>query len=373
MKVLTVLDSLKPGGVRERAFQLSRALIKAGHSAQILVAGRADDLMLLPPEIFSLVCLTPSIGARYPIPRRLRSIRKTVADSDVVQMMGHWSALHVVVFFFARLSRTPYVVCPAGALRIYGRSRRLKRIYDALIGKRIVRGADRVIAITVDEWPLIRAHGGLSIREALLPNAVSMEDFQPVEHGFRQRHSLSDRPFILFLGRLNPIKGPDLLLDAFLAVEKRMPAFHLVFAGPDEGLEASLRRRAQGPGEKVHFVGELSGAMKVDALTEAAFLAIPSRHEAMSIVALEAGACGTPVLATDRCGFPELEQAGGGIIVPATVEGLARGLMMMIDESRTSDMGRRLAALVREKYSWSASVAAHLRVFQDACASRAAR
>jgi glycosyltransferase involved in cell wall biosynthesis len=373
MKILTVLDSLKPGGVRERAFQLSRALIKAGHEAQILAAGRADDLIALPPEIAPLVCLTPSIGARYPIPHRFRSIRKTVEDSDVIHIMSHWSALHVLVFLLARLCHTSYVVCPAGALRIYGRSRWLKRIYNGLVGERIVREADRVIAITRDELPLIRAYGVISTREAVLPNAVALEDFQPVERAFRLRHDLPDRPFILFLGRLNPIKGPDLLLDAFLAVEERMPAYHLVFAGSDEGLEENLRQRAQGAGEKVHFVGELSGAMKVDALTEAAFLAIPSRHEAMSIVALEAGACGTPVLATDRCGFPELEQAGGGIIVPATVEGLARGLMLMADETRTSDMGCRLVTLVRERYSWSASVAAHLRVFEDARASRSGR
>ena len=369
MKILTVLDSPKPGGVRERAFQLSRALIKAGHDAQILVAGGAGDLKGLPPEIAGLVRLAPSIGGRYPIPRRLRSIRSSVGDADIIQMTGHWSSLHVVVFFLARRNRKPYVFCPAGALRIYGRSRWLKRIYNALIGVRIVRRAERVIAITADERSLIHAYGVPSMREVVLPNAVDLEDFQPVEPLFRRRIGLEAQPFILFLGRLNPIKGPDLLLDAFLAVAQQMPDYHLVFAGPDEGLGVSLSQRAQHLPDRVHFVGEVTGAMKVDALSNAAFLAIPSRHEAMSIVALEAGACGTPVLATDQCGFPELAQAGGGILVPATVDGLSGGLTRMAEEARAAGMGERLKTLVREKYSWPASVAAHLRVFDEARAS----
>jgi glycosyltransferase involved in cell wall biosynthesis len=85
----------------------------------------------------------------------------------------------------------------------------------------------------------------------------------------------------------------------------------------------------------------------------AAFLAIPSRSEVMSMVALEAAAMGTPVLLTDRCGFDEVQEVGGGLVVAADVENLAAGLQKMIAEARNrTAMGERLRAFVLAQYAW---------------------
>ena len=74
----------------------------------------------------------------------------------------------------------------------------------------------------------------------------------------------------------------------------------------------------------------------------------------MSLVALEAGMEGIPVLLTDRSGFNEAAEAGGGIVVPADSESIARGLSEMLDRWEVlPEMGRRLHALVRDRYTWS--------------------
>jgi glycosyltransferase involved in cell wall biosynthesis len=73
----------------------------------------------------------------------------------------------------------------------------------------------------------------------------------------------------------------------------------------------------------------------------------------MSMVALEAAALGIPVLLTDRCGFNEVEQVGGGLVVSADVASLAAGLTKMIDQTRNAAaMGERLRAFVLVQYAW---------------------
>lgn len=103
-------------------------------------------------------------------------------------------------------------------------------------------------------------------------------------------------PYVLFLGRLNEIKGPDLLLDAFCRIADRCAEIHLVLAGPDGRMLQRLRAKSKALGiaARVHFAGYLGGRSKVAALRGASLLAIPSRREAMSIVVLEAGVCGCP-------------------------------------------------------------------------------
>jgi glycosyltransferase involved in cell wall biosynthesis len=363
MKVLSVLESLKPGGVRERAYQLSRALEQAGHSASMIVPADQPDLSWMDPSTAAHVIAVPFISRRYPIPYGLRVIWKSVRDADVIHMMSHWSMLHAIAYVAARFYRKPFVICPAGALRIYGRSQLLKVAYNLLAGNRIVRNAARAIAITPDERRTLESYGASPERTVVVPNAVAIDDFSATAGGFRQSRNL-DPGFILFLGRLNSIKGPDLLLRAFLSVADRLDGLHLVLAGPDEGLLGMLKNLAAGH-PRVHLVGPLKGGEKISALTDATFVAIPSRHEAMSIVVLEAGACGTAALVTDQCGFPEVEENGGGLVVPATVEGIAEGLVRMTELVRTAAAGEKLRALVEQHYSWTASVQAHLKIFGD--------
>jgi glycosyltransferase involved in cell wall biosynthesis len=130
----------------------------------------------------------------------------------------------------------------------------------------------------------------------------------------------------------------------------------LVFAGPDEGLGDTLAQEAETRGlrDRVHFLGFVSGVDKSLAYRSASLLVVPSRREAMSIVAVEGGICGVPVLMTDQCGLDELAEIDPGLLVTATVEGLVSGLQMALaDRQRLEQWGRRWETLVRERYSWT--------------------
>jgi len=335
---------------------MSRALADQGHSCTILTVdiGLTRDRRESIPNV-RIVAL-PCLSERFYLPRfSFSAISAMVRDAEIIHLMGNWTFLNAVIYISARRHHKNYVVCPAGTLPIFGRSKVFKRIYHAVVGKAILRHSQRCIAITADEAADLKKAGAIADSISVIPNGIRLEEYAAKDDiGFRRAHHIPNVPFILYCGRLNPIKGPDLLLRAFCALKGRL-SHHLVMAGPDEGMLTGLRDmvRREGLDERVHFVGYLGGTEKSQAFHAADLLAIPSRSEAMSIVVLEAGAAGTPVLATNRLGFDELSSVGGGVVVPATDDGLRRGLSEMLLESADLRlMGSRLRDYVERKFTW---------------------
>lgn len=372
MKVLNVnvlLDPVYGGGTAERTFQMSKALFAAGAECTILTTDvglsndRIDSLAGIP--VIALPCLSKRF---FIVKFSWSRLKKLISGFDVIHMMGHWSMLNVLVYLLARRTGTPYVICPAGELLLFGRSRWIKRLFNAVIGRRLVRHAAGYVAITPDEISTFEHYGVTASRVSVIPNGIAASDFQPSDGPAIVGPSSTDSfPYILFMGRLNSIKGPDLLLQAFILIADQFPSYHLVFAGPDGGMLNTLLNLCSdnGIGDRVHFLGYLGGSNKSSAYRDAAILAIPSRQEAMSIVVLEAGILGTPVLLTDRCGFDEVADSGGGMAVPATVVGLRDGMITMLeDPQKLKQMGLRLQELVKKEYLWSQMVNKYLDIYR---------
>jgi glycosyltransferase involved in cell wall biosynthesis len=151
------------------------------------------------------------------------------------------------VYKSCRRQGKPFVFCPAGALTTFGRSLKLKRAYDAWVGRELARSAAACVAITDQERADFAAYGVPAGRVTVIPNGIDPGQYTrdpEAERRIRERFQTGAAPYVLFLGRLNAIKGPDLLLEAFSKIAGRLPEFHLVLAGPDGGLQASLMESA---------------------------------------------------------------------------------------------------------------------------------
>lgn len=381
MRVLNVNSSLSfetGGGTAERTFQMSRFLAMNGVDCTVLTIDSGLDearvTALKPAKIVAL----PSLWRRFHVPAiNWKTVKTLVNEADIVHLMGHWGVLNAVVYLAVRRVGKPYAVCPAGALPIFGRSRLLKRLYNFLIGSSIIRNAAAWIAVTAAEFPQFESYGIPASQITVIPNGVCQDDFLPVDtEKFRRAKNLPDVPVILFMGRLNFIKGPDLLLQAFALVQDRIPGYHLVFAGPDEGMQPALTEAAQqlGIAERVHFLGFVGGKDKAAAYRMASLLVVPSRQEAMSIVALEAGISGIPVMLTDQCGFAEITAIDSGLEVPASVAGIADGLVRLLLEPGLLDrVAGGLYNFVAQKYTWHSIVNLYLSLYGNRLQSSASK
>lgn len=374
MKILNVNMSLDPitgGGTAERTLQISHTFIKLGHQCTVLTTNiglSTDYLASQEKDGLTIVALLSFWDRFYMTTPALSQIKKLVLESDIVHLMSHWTWINMLVYRAARMYRKPYIFCPAGALPIFGRSRLLKKIYNRVIGLHVIKHANALIAISSKEMEQFREYGVSADKITRIPNGVDPNDFHVIDDlHFRKKFGMGDHAFILFMGRLNPIKGPDLLLDAFSGMDTDLSDYHLVFAGPNEGMQAKLTKMAASFGiqNRVHFIGYIGGTEKSQAYHAAELLVIPSRKEAMSIVALEAGISGTPVLLTDQCGFDEIEEVGGGMVVPASADGIKTGLMEMLrSPEKLPIMGATLKKYVEDNYSWERITCMYLELYR---------
>ena len=196
-----------------------------------------------------------------------------------------------------------------------------------------------------------------------MPNGVNPDEFANLQgrEPFRTRYGLGDAPVCLFLGRLHPRKGVDVLVRAFR--EANIPGARLVIAGPDEGMLPTLQPLLD---ERMVVTGYLDSAERLAALTAADLFCLPATGEGLSMAALEAMAAGLPVILSPGCNLPEAAEAGAGLVVEPQVEPLAAALRSLLpDAERRLFMGAAGRALVRERFTWAAVAAQLERVYEN--------
>ena len=373
MKILNVIENVDEktgGGAAERARQISFHLGALGNNVKVLTTDihldQSENKSLLDLDLIALSCINKRFYIPWP---DLRKINNAVKESEIIQLFSHWTVLNAIVYVLIRLNNKPYVVTPLGALPIFGRSNFFKKIYNIIFGKKIIRNAQKNILATLGELPALKTYGVDESKVAHLPNGINEEEYSAeTDDSFKTRLGIGHTPYVLFIGRLNPIKAPDILLKAFCQINKRFPNINLVLIGPDEGMLGDLKAIVlnESIADKVHFLGYVSKADKAAIIHSSLFLCVPSRKEAMSIVVLEAGISAKPALITDQCGFDEVEEVGGGFVVEANIRGISEGLDKMLKEpDRLTPMGLKLQQTVRDNYLWSKSSIEHDSLFKE--------
>ena len=212
----------------------------------------------------------------------------------------------------------------------------LKKIWRTLAGN-YLRHANKWIANSELEKEDLRAAGVPSNKVVLRFNGIDLKEFTniPPFGAFRKRMGIDDHdPLILFLGRLIPRKGADLLIEALPQIGSEK--IKLVIAGPEceSGYIAFLREKAKslGIGQQVLFPGPLYEDATKEAYVDATVFALPSRYENFGNTAAEAIACGTPVVVSDRCGVAPLVDQRAGLVTAYESQAVARTLKRMLND-----------------------------------------
>ena len=199
----------------------------------------------------------------------------------------------------------------------------------------------------------------------------------PPSGAIGQREAFFDRfphlrgqRIFLFLSRIHPKKGVDLLIEAFAAVAASDPRLQLMIAGPDQvGWQVSLQQRAAdlGIADRITWPGMLSGELKWGAFRCAELFCLPSHQENFGIVVAEALACGLPVAIAEPVNIAaDVEQAGAGIVHAVTSESTEEALRqwLAMTSPAQSEMGDRGRQLFSERFDF-ASVSKKLFLFLE--------
>lgn len=290
---------------------------------------------------------------------------RLVHEADVIHGHGLYTGANFVLGREARKQQKPLVYHVHGMFEPYilGRSQWKKRLVHRLFEDANFRQVRLWRALTEKEAGQIRARG---IRQPVVvaPNGVNMDDFRrppessaPIETPMVPALK-NEAQRALFLGRIHPKKGLDLLLSAWSKLKTSARDWELVIAGPDElGHLAEIQglARTLGLQDRVVFTGPVTGQAKLRLLFSADLFVLPSYSEGFSMGILEAMACEVPVVATRACNFPELSRAQAGWECEATVEALEAALetALKLRATERRAIGQNGRRLVETRYTWS--------------------
>lgn len=297
-------------------------------------------------------------------------LARHVADYDLAHIHSDFNFPVLAAAAACRWRKVPYLLTPHGMLEPWalGYKARKKRLYYEWVERPLVlRGARALQALNRSEAANIEALR-LGPPVVVLPNGIDPAEAAAREPAkaeiFLDRFPAArGKTVILFLHRVDPKKGLDILARAYGRLRGRFPQTHLVVAGSATGdYEATARGffEAAGCADAVTFTGLLEGDEKRGALAAASVFVTPSYSEGFSMSVLEAMAAGLPCVLTEGCNFPEAGAAGAARIVPTgDVGAFAAALENLLDDpAAMRTMGQLARELVSAEYTWP-TVAAH--------------
>lgn len=294
-----------------------------------------------------------------------------VAEYDLVHTNAIFSYPVLPAYWACQWHQVPYFVTPHGMLEPWALSykARKKHFYYSLFEKPALERANAIQMLASSEAERVKALN-LKAPTVIVPNGIHRQDFEPLPSPdlFYQKFSHTrNKTLIIFLGRIDPKKGLDLLASAFAKVNARFPQTHLIVAGPDNiGFLPTAQSYFAEAGclEAVTFTGMLTGSLKYSALAAASLYVAPSYSEGFSVSVLEGMASGLPCVITTGCNFPEAAAAQAAHVVDIDADEIALALIQCLSNpQQAEEMGQCARKLIFEHYTWERIAAKMIEVY----------
>jgi len=320
MKILHLFDFFSPhgGGTVALLYVISQAQAQKGHEVTIYTSDFKLDreyiASLADVEVYPFHCVS-SLAGFYLMPSMICEVKKKLRDFDIIHLHCHRSFQNIVIHHYAKKYGIPYVIDAHGSVpRMVGGKRGikwlLKWLFDIVFGYRILKDADRAIAesevgageyrkLNVNESKIVLISPPLDISEfSLLPSRGI----------FRSKYDIKEEYIIIFVGRINSIKGLDFLVESIYELARLRNDVILIIVGSDDGYKSALDKLIYelDLSGKVMFTGFLSGVEKLSALVDADVFVQTSIYEQGIRAPFEAVLCNTPIIVTGHTGAGEI-------------------------------------------------------------------
>lgn len=377
MKILHIVPSYIPayryGGPIESVHSLNAGLVKNGAEVTVYTTNidGSNDLNV-PVGTSVMIDGVRVFYFKSSFPRAWfysRDLRKALAQNgrqfDIFHITSIFLAASTLGAYYAKNFKKPYIISPRGSLmksplfseNIFKKLK--KRIYNALIEKRNLRGAAAIhFTVPTEEEEYIKGEFPMK-KSIILPNIVKLEKIAgnfPSGY-FRKKFNISDdKKIVIYLGRLSWIKGFDTLIPAFKAVVKKHPEAILVIAGGDDkGYKKNVQLLITNYQlqDGVIFTGMLTGADKIAAYQDSDVFVLPSYSESFGMSIVEAMAAGLPVVVSKGVGISAyIKQVKAGIVVEKNEVELSGAILKILNNSDLAKkMGEAGRELIKNEFS----------------------
>ncbi len=389
MRILQIVPSISLvyGGPSQMVLGLSAALARQGVEVTVLTTDSNGDVGQPPLDVpldrpveldgFQVRCFRCFPFRRYKFsPDLLRWLHRHAREFDLAHIHALFSPVSTAAAAVARSRHLPYILRPLGTLdpADLRKKNQLKRIYAALFEGPNLAGAAAIHFTSAQEAKISERFGAVT-RDLVIPLGVNFLDTapenphpqpsSPEDRGATQARAQlgipADRLLVLFMSRIEPKKGLNLLLPALENLLAEGLDFHFVLAGSnpqDPNYEAKIRAQVEASplGKRTTIAGFVTGTLKAALLREADLFVLPSYYENFGIAVAEAMAAGTPVCVSREVHiWEEVLQAEAGWVCSCDAGSLTEQLRVALRDAgelhRRGLNGREYAL---KNYSWDA-------------------
>lgn len=387
MKILQIVPSvsLVYGGPSQMVLGLSKALAKEGIDLTLITTNSNGDQGQEPLDVplktpiqqngYSLIYFNCSPFKRYKFSLDLLSwLSNNAHKYDLAHIHALFSPVSTASAIICRIKKLPYILRPLGTLdpADLRKKKQLKKLYGNFLEKPNLAGA-AAIHFTSQKESDVSTRFGVKTNDLVIPLGIESPSDLPEVGTTRQKLGIdSNQLLLLFMSRIEPKKGLDLLIPALEKLLDQGLDFHFVLAGAnpqDQDYENFIHNQIKNSSLKqcTTITGFVTGEMKLGLLQDADLFVLPSYYENFGIAVIEAMVLGTPVVISNQVYiWQEIQRAKAGWICDCNQEDLSQQLKLaMADQKTIQERGLNAAKLVLEKYSWFAIAHQMISVYRN--------
>ncbi|MEG4118083.1 hormogonium polysaccharide biosynthesis glycosyltransferase HpsP [Microcoleus sp. N9_B4] len=390
MRILQIIPSISLvyGGPSQMVLGLSAALAAKNIDVTIITTDSNGDIGQIPLDVplnksiqqngYQIIYFRCSPFRRYKFSLSLLQwLNANAQQFDLAHIHALFSPVTTFAATIARYHNLPYIMRPCGMLdpADLQKKKRLKQIYATLLERPNLAGA-AAIHFTSKEEAKISERFGLGStgkmpvpQDLVIPLGVRADFYSDILPD-------SEIPIILFMSRIEPKKGLDLLIPALESLLAEGINFHFILAGSnpqDAGYETKIKEKIQNSnlGQSTTITGFMSGDSKVALLRKADLFVLPSYYENFGIAVAEAMAAGVPVAISDRIHIAEdIQQAEAGWVGPLEVGAIAHSIKSaLLNPQERQRRGLNGQEYARKHYNWEAIAQQTIDAYQQILSS----
>jgi glycosyltransferase involved in cell wall biosynthesis len=366
------------GGIEKVVYEQSKRLMTKNFKPTV-VTNRIDTPKTYSVEGINVECYESlntgfRLGIPYSIPRptSLETFLKAVKASDIVHAHGHPYLTSLIAAKLAKSYQKPFVLTQHNTFIQYDSLfDKVERLNDLTVGTETLKEADRIITVSNATKEYVLSLGAKPDKIRVLHNGVDLAHFRYLpgkREEMRFKFGIPKNAVVaLTVRRLVYKNGIDTLIESANIAAKKNPnlVFLVVGKGPDQN-DVQTRIRQLGIEKNFRLAGFVSDGDLPSCYNAADFFLLPSKSgEGLPLVALEAMACGLPVIATNVGGIKEiLLENFGKLVPPNQPETMAKAILEYSAADLSSGIGE-LRSAVEEKYSWDRNVETLVEIYEE--------
>ncbi|MEG4809719.1 hormogonium polysaccharide biosynthesis glycosyltransferase HpsP [Microcoleus sp. F8-D3] len=374
MRILQIIPSISLvyGGPSQMVLGLSAALASQGIDVTIITTDSNGDIGQVPLDVplnqpikqngYQIIYFRCSPFRRYKFSLSLLQwLNANAQQFDLAHIHALFSPVTTFAATIARCHRLPYIIRPCGMLdpADLQKKKRLKQIYAAVLERPNLAGAAAIHFTSKEEAKISERFGLGSTGKMPVPRDLVIP--LGVTGLFPKRLPESQVPIILFMSRIEPKKGLDLLIPALESILASGIEFHFILAGSnpqDANYERQIKVQIHNSSlaKYTTITGFVSGDLKVELLTKADLFVLPSYYENFGIAVAEAMTAGVPVAISDRIHIAEdIQQAEAGWVGPLEVGAIANSIKSaLLNPQERKRRGLNGKEYAKKYYNWEA-------------------